>query len=304
MGVRMDLNQVSVFIKVIQNNSFTAAAHDLGMPVSTVSFKVSMLEENLGVTLIQRTTRSLRITEAGKIFYDQCLRGLESLNAARDSIAHHQKEPSGVLKVSAPIDLGQVVLPDIIAQYSKKFPKVQFELSLSDRRVDLLAEGFDLALRAGQLKDSSLKAKKIGETYFALFARESYLKGKTKPEKPQDLREHVCIHFSNLSTDKWKLKNGSTNSEVGIKPHLVIDNLKTVEELVNRGAGIGLLPNFYCSPKNTGLIRLLPSWISMPHPVQFVFLQRKFMTAKVQEFIKLAEDPIRRQLQNQLTSGI
>jgi len=155
----MDLNEIAVFIKVVQSESFTKAAQCLGMPKSTVSQKVSMLEKRLGVTLIQRTTRKLNITPLGKSFYSKCVAGLEEIKSAEMEIASVHSEPQGLLRITAPIDLGGNVLPPLISSYMASHPKVRVEVILTDRRVDLLSENIDLAIRAGELQDSSMIVK-------------------------------------------------------------------------------------------------------------------------------------------------
>src|SRR6185437_12712958 len=160
----MDLNEISVFIQVVKTGSFTHAARKLGMPNSTVSSKVSSLEKRLGTTLIQRTTRKLSITAAGQAYFKRCLQGLEEIETAETEVMAIQSEPQGTLRVTAPIELGHGALCSILSKYSAKYPKVRTELLLTDREVDLISESFDLAIRAGDLEDSSLKAKKIGSS--------------------------------------------------------------------------------------------------------------------------------------------
>ncbi len=147
----MDFNEVAIFIKVVQEGSFSKAAHNLGMPNSTVSAKISSLEKRLGVTLIQRTTRKLNITPAGNAYFKRCMLGLEEIKAAEAEIANIQGEPQGLLRITAPFELGSTVLPQIVSSFIKKYSKVRIELILTDRRVDLLSENIDLAIRAGEM---------------------------------------------------------------------------------------------------------------------------------------------------------
>ncbi|MBX9769040.1 MAG: LysR family transcriptional regulator, partial [Bdellovibrionales bacterium] len=197
----MDLNEISVFIRVVQTGSFSLAANQLGMPNSTVSHRVSSLEKRLGITLLQRTTRKLHVTPLGEAYFKKCLQGLEALQIAEQDIVSNQKEPQGLLRITAPAELGSTVLPQIVSDFTKKYPKVQVESILTDRRVDLLGEGVDLAIRAGPLKDSSLIAKKIGSSYFAPFASTKYLKAKGTPHQPKDLSGHDCLLFPPLGLD-------------------------------------------------------------------------------------------------------
>ena len=149
----MDFNEVAIFIQVVQEGSFSNAAKKLGMPNSTVSAKVSSLEKRLGITLIQRTTRKLNITPAGQSYFKRCMTGLEEIKAAESEIASIQGEPQRLLRITAPTELGSSILPLIVSDYTKKFPKIRIEVILTDRRVDLLSENVDLAIRAGELKE-------------------------------------------------------------------------------------------------------------------------------------------------------
>src|SRR5690606_35777795 len=166
----------AIFTKVVEMGSFTKAAQSLGMPNSTVSAKVSQLETALRVTLIRRTTRKLFVTEEGKLFYDKCKRGLKEIQSAQEEVSESQSEPHGLLKLTASVDFGNAILPRVITKFKKLYPKVSLDIFLNDRVVDVVGEGFDLAIRFGQLKDSSLISKKLGGIYFAPFASPSYLK--------------------------------------------------------------------------------------------------------------------------------
>ena len=183
----MDLNEITVFIKVIELGSFSQAAKFLTMPNSTVSAKISDLEKRLGVSLLKRTTRKLFITAEGQKFFESCRTGLDQIRSATTAIMGTQGEPHGLLRITAPISLGVALLPRLIAMYKEKYPLVELDISLNDQLVNLISDGFDIAIRAGELKDSSLLTKKLGEVYFAPFASAKYLKNSGTPETPQQL---------------------------------------------------------------------------------------------------------------------
>lgn len=294
----MDLNQISVFIKVVQEGSFSAAARSLGMPNSTVSSKVSSLEADLGVTLIQRTTRRLSVTPAGQAFFQKCLLGLEEIRGAKDELAAMQSEPRGLLRITAPVELGQEVLPAVVMDYQKKFPQVQVELILSDRRVELLAENVDLALRAGILKDSTLIAKKLGEVFFAPYASPKYLKSNGKPEHPRDLRKHRCLQFTPVGTESWRLSSGQGTQDIPVQGSLIVNDLQVVRSMATEGMGIALLPNYFCRKEiESGKIeRVLPQWKAPTVPVHFVYPAQKFATPKLTQFIKMSAEKIAEKL--------
>jgi DNA-binding transcriptional LysR family regulator len=294
----MDMNEVSVFIKVAQLGSFSQAARQLEMPNSTVSSKVSSLEKRLGVTLIQRTTRKLNLTEAGREYFRRCLTGLMEIQAADSEIASLQSEPSGILRVTAPVELGAVLLPNLINEYTNQFPKVQVELILNDRRVELLAEGVDLAIRAGVMKDSTLIAKKIGEIFFAPYASPAYIKANGPIKHPKDLRLHKCLHFTPRGHEAWTLTNRTQTIEVPVSSRIIVNDLNVIRGMAAAGAGIAMLPNFFCSNEilSGSLLRILPSWHSEFLPVHFVYPAQKYVTPKLKEFIRLAEAQVKKGL--------
>lgn len=294
----MDLNEVFIFIKVVQLGSFSQAAKLLDMPNSTVSSKISSLEKRLGTTLITRTTRRLNITPAGMAYYKKCLLGLEEIKTAEAEISALQSEPQGLLRITAPVDLGSSVLPPIISAYLQKYPKVQVEVILTDRRVELLSESIDLALRAGELKDSTLIGKKLGQGYFSPVASAKYLKTRQALTHPRDLKNHQCLHFTPLGSETWKLVSSKGHLNISLHSRLVINDLAMLKTLTMNGVGISLLPSFYCYQEleQGKLVRVLPGWQTAPSPIHFVYPAQKFVSSKLSAFIELATEPIRKAL--------
>lgn len=291
----MDLNEVMIFIKVVQAGSFSQAAKQLGMPNSTVSSKVSSLEKRLGTTLITRTTRRLNITPAGQAYFKKCLHGLEEIKSGEDEIAATHGEPQGLLRITAPVELGSSVLPPIIETYVKKYPKVQVEILLTDRRVELLSESVDLAIRAGELKDSTLIGKKLGVGNFWLYASAKYLKTKGEPAHPRELKDHQCLHFTPLGTESWKLVGPKGSLNVPVPGNLTINDLTMLKNLLLTGMGIALLPSFYCKSELASgkLVRVLETWQTAPSPIHFVYPAQKFVSPKLSAFIALATEPMK-----------
>lgn len=294
----MDLNEVYVFIKVVQTGSFSQAAKQLDMPNSTVSYKVSSLEKRLGITLITRTTRRLKVTPAGEAYFKKCLQGIEEIKAGEDELASTQGDPQGLLRLTAPVELGASILPPIVAAYIAKYPKVSVEVVLTDRRVELLAEGIDLAIRAGDLKDSTLIGKKLGYGNFMLIASPKYIKNFGEPAHPRDLKNHQCLHFTPLGFESWKLTGPKGTLNVPVPGKVIVNDVSMLRSLVSSGMGIALLPSFYClSELKTGkLIRVLADWHTAPSPVQFVYPAQKFVSPKLSAFIEMATGPIKASL--------
>ena len=291
----MDLNEIAVFIQVVQSLSFSAAAKKLGMPNSTVSHKVSSLEQRLGVTLIQRTTRKLNITPAGQMYYKKCMQGMESIAAAEMELAAIQDEPSGLLRITAPVELGKSVLPGIVSKYVCKYPKVRVELILGGRRVDLLSESVDLAIRVGALQDSTLIAKKIGSPHFAPYATPKYLKSRGIPQHPRDLRHHDSILFTPAGIEEVKLVGPKGSFNAAVKSKIMVNDLDAVKDLVLMSEGIGFMQGFFCGPeiKAGKLVRLLPEWRSEQNPVHFVYPAQRVVSPKLKAFIEMALEPLK-----------
>lgn len=240
----MDLNHVTVFARVVELESFTAAALQLGLPKSSVSRIVSRLEEELGVRLLQRTTRKLNLTEAGRAYYERARVALSGLEEAASFATDLAAEPRGLVRLSAPPDIGSLHIADIVARFVRKYPRVQIELSLSSRYVDLVAEGFDLALRAGKLGDSNLIARKIGTDSLGIFASSGYLRKRGRPKTLADLAQHDCVLFrgKNGKCD-WHLTGPNGDEPVTVRGPVNVDEMAFVQQAVAAGIGIALLPS-------------------------------------------------------------
>ncbi len=264
----MDLNNIAAFVQVVQAGSFTKASVELGLPKSSVSRRVAALEESLGVQLLQRTTRALTLTEAGREYFAQAGRGLAAVNEAANAVSRLGKEPRGVVRVTAPMDLGTFAMADTLARFSAKYPRIHIDLSLTGRRVDLIAEGFDVALRAAsRLTDSSLIATKVGSTDFGVFASREYLERRGIPRSPRELAQHSCIlfHARNGETT-WNLKGPKGEESVAVKGPLNVDELLFVIQAVEAGMGIGLVPMaglIGTKSSAQALVRLLPDYAAM-----------------------------------------
>lgn len=291
----MDLNETAIYVKVVEAGSFAKAAAQLDMPKSTVSAKVSALERRLGVTLIRRTTRRLFVTDAGREYFDQSVNALKQIQHAEENLTQHQTLPHGVLRITAPIELGGVIFPRVIAEFQKKYPYVQLDIVLSNETVDLISDGVDLALRAGDLKDSTLISKKLGTVYFAPFASPKYLKFYGKPTSPKGLKDHCCLHFSRLGKD-WPLNGPRGLQHYDLPKQMLINDLYLIKSLALAGAGVALLPTFFCHQevREGKLVRILDDWKSNQRPVTFVYPQQEFVPKKLTAFLEVATEIIRR----------
>ncbi|OJT23545.1 LysR family transcriptional regulator [Archangium sp. Cb G35] len=282
----MDLNELLVFAKVVQAGSFTVAARGLRMPKSTVSRKVSELEERVGAQLLQRTTRKLRLTDVGQAYYEHCARIVAEAEQAELAVTRMQSAPHGLLRVTAPLTFS--FLGPIVAEFLKRYPEVQVELVCTDRSVDLVQEGFDLAVRAGRLADSSLIARKLGNVERVVVAAPGYLQERGVPKSPKDLERHDCLVFgAGMEGNTWTLHAGNKSVQVSVRARLVVNEPDMLRAVAVAGAGIALLPT---QPSDADLTqgrlrRLLPDWSSSGAPVHAVYPSTRHHSPKVMAFV-------------------
>lgn len=286
----MDFNQAAVFVKVVQAGSFSAAARLLGLPTSTVSNRVATLEKRLGVTLLQRTTRRLKLTEVGELYYQHASAGLGHMIDAEAAVTESTGEPKGLLRVTAPADIGDQLLANIVNQMRRDYPKVSIDMVLMNHYVDLVAEGVDVAIRTGALKDSSLIAKTAGVAQWVPFTSPDYLKAAPTPDLPQDLRHHCCLQFTPLGKESWTLKGKDSSVTVPMAGQVLINDIRVIRSMALAGAGVALLPMYLCRDDCTAgrLVRVLPEWHAKADPVHIVYPRQRFMAPKLRAFIDLA----------------
>lgn len=283
-----DLNDIAVFVKVAQLESFSRAAHALGMPVSTVSRKVSALEEQLGVTLLQRTTRKLNLTVEGRAYYHQCSEPLAQLDDAERVLVQSHRQPEGLLRVSVPVTMGQEPFYDFVSAFLKTYPHLQVDLFVTNIFLDLIAENVDVAIRFGDLQDSSLIARRLGKSVRYLVATPSYLEGRALPATPQDLRQHQCVLLNARNNEvEWHLVSGRHSAKVQVSGPISSRDFQSVSAFTYKGHGIGLLPSNYCDEKIAGgeLVRILPDWSTPEILLHAIYPTRRFLPAKLQVFL-------------------
>jgi DNA-binding transcriptional LysR family regulator len=245
MPATMDLNLVATFVRVVELGSFTAAAAALALPKSSVSRRVSGLEKTLRVQLLQRSTRRLALTEAGRAYFERARAALGGLADAQTAVGEMSQEVAGPIRLSAAPD-NTGMLAGLLAEFIARHPKVQLDLVLTSRRVDLVAEGFDLALRAGRLADSSLVVRRLGTTDLGLFASPAYLRRAGRPRRVADLAGHAFVLYGSPH-ERTHLRLGGPAGEEAVKIDgpLVVDDLSFLADAVAAGVGIGLMPEVY-----------------------------------------------------------
>lgn len=286
----MQLDGIDIFVKVVQAGSFTKAAKSLGMPLTTVSGKVALLERRLGVTLLHRTTRQLNLTEAGEAYFKRCLRVLEEVEAAERELTTQRNEPEGTLRLTATIDVGHIFLPPIVKAYLKLYPKTRVEMIATNRLVDLVGEGVDLAIRIGPLKDSTMIARKFLDSQASLWASAAYVKKHGLPKHPRDLEKHACIGFVSDKNNRIRLSRNGESLDVAFPSRIVVDDMEAMKVFVMQGDGIGLIPHFLCEEEMRlgKMVRVLPQWSWNAMQLSFVYPAQRFVAPKVQAFIECA----------------
>lgn len=283
-----DLNDIAIFVKVAQFESFSRAAHSLGIPVSTVSRRVSELEQQLGVTLLQRTTRKLTLTVQGQDYFHQCSEPLNILADAERVLTQTQKKPEGTLKITVPVVLREPAFLDFISDFLKAYPRIRIDLLITNEFLNLVEQNIDLGIRFGELEDSTLIANKLGINMRYLVATPDYLRGREMPAKPEDLSAHQCVLLNGKNGEaKWELASGRKRVSLRVSGSISSRDFNSISFFTHRGHGIGLLPLNYCdqSLKDGKLISVLPKWSSAPIPVYALYPTRKFLPIKLVTFL-------------------
>lgn len=295
----MDFNQAAVFVKVVQAGSFSAAARLLGLPTSTVSNRVATLEKRLGVMLLQRTTRRLHLTEAGTLYFEHAAAGLGHMLDAEAAVTESVGEPSGLLRVTAPADLGDHILAGMMHRMRRLHPKVRLDMLLLSRHVDLVAEGVDVAIRTGNLKDSSLIARHAGIARWVPFASPEYLASAPPLDTPQALRHHCCLQFTPHGREAWTLYEANGSVVVPLTGQAMVNDVRVVRAMVEAGEGIALLPLYLCREAcaEGRLVRVLPTWHARADPINIVYPRQRFMPPKLRAFTALAAHELRNWLE-------
>jgi DNA-binding transcriptional LysR family regulator len=282
------LTSIRAFTKVVQHGSFAAAARELRLSRSAVSKYVIDLEEDLGVQLLVRTTRSARATENGQAYYERSIAILADLEEADLAVTRLQAEPRGLLRVNAPMSFGTLHLGRAIADFMAKYPELHIQLVLSDQQIDPVQEGFDVTLRIADLPSSSLIARKIAPANRAICAAPSYLAARGTPQHPKDLREHNCLAYGHLTTgNQWKLTGPDGEHWIQIPWTLCTNNGEVLRDAAVKGQGIVLLPTFIVGAdlQQGSLRSILTDYQAPEISLYAIYPQTRHLSVKVRVFI-------------------
>ncbi|TDT77132.1 DNA-binding transcriptional LysR family regulator [Litoreibacter halocynthiae] len=284
------ISRIGVFIAVVKAASFAGAAQSLGFTSSAVSKQIQNLEQDLQVKLLNRTTRNVSVTEEGAIYYERAARALEDLQEAEEEINELRSHPRGPLKVSFPQSLGSKYFSEAIGSFAAQYPEVELDVSLDERFVDITAEGFDLAVRIGSLKDTSLIARRMAACPFILCASAGYLETNGTPQTPKDLVDHNVLAFSgNSGVHEWRYcdRSGRTG-QINLHGAFRSDSGDILCSAAVQGVGIAVLPIFYVAEhlKNQNLQVVLPRYVTSPErDIYAVFQPNRFQSARLRLFV-------------------
>jgi DNA-binding transcriptional LysR family regulator len=281
--------ELQAFVAVVETGSFTAAAERLDTAKSAVSRRVSALEERLGVQLIRRTTRKLNLTDTGQSFYEHSARILADLDEAESAVLQQHGELRGTLRVALPMSFALRHMSEPVAEFSRRHPRVKFDFDLNDRRVDLLQDGMDLALRIGRLQDSTLIARRLFDVRAIVCASPTYIEQHGIPETPDDLVSHRCLVYSNVpDPGRWTYRDAaSAQHVVDVNATMLASSGDFLGEAAVNGQGIVLQPTFIAGDRiHSGeLVRILEDYEWPIAPAYVVYPPTRHLSYRVREFI-------------------
>jgi len=283
-----DLSIMPVFAAVIDQGSFSKAAEKLDITKSAVSKRITGLEKQLGVKLLHRSTRKLSLTEAGQRYFEHVLQALEAAQQAEYAATELQQVPQGTIRISSPMSFGRLHVAPIIPLFLKQYPRINIHMDMNDQLIDVIAEGFDLVLRAGDLADSSLRARKLAPLHSVLCASPDYLAEYGTPKTPLELIHHNCILYTyHTVVNEWVFFKNGDQQTIRISGNFQVNNGEALRESLIQNLGIGRLASFVAGDdiKARRLVPILTEY-KMPHKTLYaVFPEKQYMPEKIRVFI-------------------
>lgn len=288
------LNDMALFVEVAHTRSFRRAAELTGVPNSTLSRRISALEKAIGLRLLHRTTRKVELTEAGQLYYERCRRIVDEARLAHEQLGEMLAQPSGVLRASLPVDFATIYMAPLIAEFAGRYPGITFEFDLTPRRVDLVSEPFDVAIRMGELADSNLVARLLARLSVQVYASPRYLELSGEPRHPSDLAQHECLGFPKAGP--WSLHRGAETVEVEVGGRFLVNSVGMFRRLATLDLGLILLPEEIAAEDLAAgrLRRILPDWQGKSTPV-YALTETRLLPAKTQRFIEFLQEHLGKQ---------
>jgi len=288
------LTRMKVFVNVVETGSFTAASDRMGISRAATSKYVSQLETTIGARLLNRTTRHVSTTESGRIYFERCKEILHNIEEADDMVSGLSGEPQGILRISTPSVLAQRHITPLVSKFTKMYPNVNVNIMVSDRYVDLVDEGYDVAIRVSNLENSDLIAHHITRCRHVLIASPDYLKTAPPLKKPSDLKNHLCLLYSYTEGAKWPLTKNGKDYSTKIKSTMVSNNPEVLLEAAITGMGISIMPTFIASDAiNRGDLQVvLEDYQSLELQIYAVYASKQYLPAKIRVFIDYLKEQI------------
>ncbi|TDN62605.1 LysR family transcriptional regulator [Paraburkholderia sp. BL10I2N1] len=287
------LNDMALFVEVVKAKGFRHAAVAMGMPNSTLSRRISTLEQAIGLRLLHRTTRKIELTEAGQIYFERCKRIVDEARLAHEQLGEMLAQPSGVLRASLPVDFAVTYLTPLIVEFARLYPGITFDFDLTPRRVDLVSEPYDVAIRMGESEDSQLIARTLALLTPHLYAAPGYLEQSGEPGEPADLEQHECLSI--LKAGSWTLHDGKRTETISVGGRFALNSVGMIRRLATHNMGIVLMPDEIVADEvaEGKLRRIMPSWHGRPTPVHAI-TETRLLPAKTQRFIDFLRERLAR----------
>jgi len=283
---RIDL--MKTYLAVADAGSFTAAAGKLNITPQLASKYIRALEDDLGSQLFNRSTRQVSLTETGKAYYDRCARLVEDFEELTMAVRQDHREPRGELRITAPVDLGELYLIDVLAEFSDAYPSISITLNLTDRYLDMVTESIDVAIRIGTLEDSSLIARKIGTAPIVFCANPSYFEHHPHPQKPRDLLDQDCIVDTNFKAkNSWPFTVNGKSERVAVSGRFSVNSPSAARKFALMGKGIALVPSYVIANdlKAGRLVTVLDDYAASDLTIYAMYLETRHLSAKIRSFV-------------------
>jgi DNA-binding transcriptional LysR family regulator len=284
---------MEMFVRIVETGNFSAVARQLGTTQPTISKQLTALEQRLQTRLLNRSTRSISLTEAGAAYYERCRRILDEVREAEGALGKLQSALTGTLHVNASIGLGQIFLTPLLLKFQRQYPELAVELSLSDRYIDLVEEGADLAVRIGRLADSNLVARRLGSTRRIVVATPAYLAARGTPKRPEDLAHHSCLLYAYLSTgNEWSFNGPEGEIRVRVHGNFKANNGDAIRQALLASVGVAISPDWLIHDKleSGEVVALLPEFAPPPLDINAVYPSGRHLSTKVRTFIEFLQD--------------
>lgn len=278
------LDDMALFVEVVKAKGFTRASEQLGMPTSTLSVRINKLEKNLGLQLLNRTTRRVELTEVGQLYFQRALHIIEESKALHHQLDEMLNYPSGFVRISMPVDFAYQAFAPLVPLFYQAFPHIRLDIDTTPRKIDLISEPFDVAIRVGENQDSMLVARLLTTYPFRLYASNTYLATHGTPHSLDELKEHHCLAFRQAS---WELFDGQEKCTIAFDSRIICQSLGLLERLVRQDMGIALLPDVAVADKS--LVNILPNWTGQSMPL-YALTSTRLLPKKVQVFIEFLKE--------------